>query len=51
MLIALKVGATGTIGTNDWLPLVAGLIGVAAVVVLVGLLILQARRKREHRMD
>jgi hypothetical protein len=39
MLIALKVGATGTIGANDWLSLlVAGLISVAAIVVLVGML-------------
>lgn len=51
MLIALKVGATGTIGANNWLPILIGvLIGAVVIVVPVVALILQGRRKRAGRM-
>jgi len=52
MLIALRVGATGTINTINWQTIVAfGLLGGAAVVVLVIALIYNRPRKREDRMD
>jgi outer membrane protein assembly factor BamB len=52
MLIALKVGATGTINTSNWQTiLLFGLIGGAAVVVLVIALIYNRPRKRKDRMD
>lgn len=50
MLIALRIGATGTIGANNLLPLLAGLLGGVAVVAMVGVLILQRRRKRLARL-
>lgn len=51
MLIALRVGATGTINTINWpVILLAGLIGGAVVVVLVIALIYNRSRKRLARM-